>query len=173
MHNSRWLTWQQEDLVIWVSFFFSFLSIFFFSWNASPKTWQVIWQNPLKILERNFKGLGFLSFYFPKFLPQWLCDRRMKWTSKSAEDTWCFLKFQFIHRDLAARNILVGENYVAKIADFGLSRGQEVYVKKTMVSSERRPWEHPPQGPSLSQWPFSWNTAVLWWLRHLALYPRR
>ncbi|XP_078461486.1 tyrosine-protein kinase receptor Tie-1 isoform X2 [Lampetra planeri] len=39
---------------------------------------------------------------------------------------------QFIHRDLAARNILVAENYVAKIADFGLSRGEEVYVKKTM-----------------------------------------
>lgn len=29
----------------------------------------------------------------------------------------------------------MGENYVAKIADFGLSRGQEVYVKKTMVMS--------------------------------------
>ncbi|KAM6921273.1 tyrosine-protein kinase receptor Tie-1 isoform 2-T2 [Xenentodon cancila] len=39
---------------------------------------------------------------------------------------------QFIHRDLAARNVLVGDNHVAKIADFGLSRGEEVYVKKTM-----------------------------------------
>lgn len=35
---------------------------------------------------------------------------------------------QFIHRDY----VLVGDNLVAKIADFGLSRGEEVYVKKTM-----------------------------------------
>lgn len=34
-----------------------------------------------------------------------------------------------VHRDLAARNILVGDNKVLKISDFGLSRSGEVYVK--------------------------------------------
>ncbi|XP_002738152.2 angiopoietin-1 receptor-like [Saccoglossus kowalevskii] len=36
-----------------------------------------------------------------------------------------------VHRDLAARNILIYDNFVAKVADFGLSRSDEVYVKMT------------------------------------------
>lgn len=35
----------------------------------------------------------------------------------------CYLESQnYIHRDLAARNILVGENTLCKVGDFGLAR---------------------------------------------------
>lgn len=34
-----------------------------------------------------------------------------------------YLELQnYIHRDLAARNVLVGDNNVCKVADFGLAR---------------------------------------------------
>jgi len=40
-----------------------------------------------------------------------------------------------VHRDLAARNILVGENKVCKISDFGLARDvkHDIYVRKTQA----------------------------------------
>uniref|UniRef100_A0A671PYH6 Fyn-related Src family tyrosine kinase n=1 Tax=Sinocyclocheilus anshuiensis TaxID=1608454 RepID=A0A671PYH6_9TELE len=43
-----------------------------------------------------------------------------------------FLELQnYIHRDLAARNVLVGDNNVCKVADFGLARVfQNVYEAK-------------------------------------------
>lgn len=42
---------------------------------------------------------------------------------------------QVVHRDLAARNVLVGDNKVCKISDFGLARGLEgdVYMRKAKV----------------------------------------
>lgn len=50
-----------------------------------------------------------------------------------------FSCFQYIHRDLAARNVLLAEDNVVKICDFGLSKdcykyANEEYRKKGDVS---------------------------------------
>ena len=48
--------------------------------------------------------------------------------------------FQIVHRDLAARNVLVGENKVCKISDFGLARGlkEDVYTRRTQVIEKNK-----------------------------------
>ena len=43
---------------------------------------------------------------------------------------------KFVHRDLAARNILIGEDNMAKVSDFGLARdigGVEEYIRNNQV----------------------------------------
>ena len=50
---------------------------------------------------------------------------------------WFCLYLQCIHRDLAARNILVGEDLVCKVSDFGLARDVmniRIYERSTDVS---------------------------------------
>ncbi|XP_015758345.1 PREDICTED: uncharacterized protein LOC107337647 [Acropora digitifera] len=42
----------------------------------------------------------------------------------------------FVHRDLAARNVLVGENKIAKVADFGLTR--HVYEERVYQAKRNR-----------------------------------
>ena len=73
-----------------------------------------------------------------------------------------------IHRDLAARNVLVGQNELCKVADFGLlrelPRDDSIYHMQTSVPCPVR-WM-PPE--SISQRRFStasdvWSYGVLLW----------
>ena len=54
-------------------------------------------------------------------------------------ELFLFSLFQYIHRDLAARNILVAEDNVVKICDFGLAKDlykYQMYQKKSEVSQQ-------------------------------------
>lgn len=61
-----------------------------------------------------------------------------RWVSHFFVSYFIVFFFQCIHRDLAARNVLVTENNVMKIADFGLARdiNNIDYYKKTTNVSE-------------------------------------
>jgi len=45
---------------------------------------------------------------------------------------------QLIHRDLAARNVLLAEDYVVKICDFGLAKDVNKYNEYHKKSDVRR-----------------------------------
>ncbi|PRP77839.1 putative leucine-rich repeat receptor-like protein kinase [Planoprotostelium fungivorum] len=67
---------------------------------------------------------GSLQRYLEKN-PKCEMNTKIKFMKEIAQGMHHLHKEKVIHRDLASRNILLGENNVAKVTDFGLSRTQE------------------------------------------------
>lgn len=50
------------------------------------------------------------------------CRLFLKWSHSIAKGMHYLSSKRIMHGDLAARNILIGDNLVAKVSDFGLSK---------------------------------------------------
>ncbi|XP_034017985.1 tyrosine-protein kinase SRK2 [Thalassophryne amazonica] len=85
-------------------------------------------EEPIYIITELMKN-GSLLDYLQKDKGETLCMPHLIEMAAQVSAGMAFLELQnYIHRDLAARNVLVGENNICKVADFGLAR---VFMKET------------------------------------------
>ena len=88
-------------------------------------------ESPFIVME--YMENGDLNQYLQKFelatpdssviLPNQLPASILVYMAVQIASGMCYLaSFKYVHRDLATRNCLVGQNFVVKIADFGMSR---------------------------------------------------
>ncbi|XP_022802387.1 tyrosine-protein kinase receptor Tie-1-like isoform X3 [Stylophora pistillata] len=85
---------------------------------------------------RKSRGLNDTYFKDPDIKPRTnlTSQQLMKFAWQIADGMSYLSSKSIIHRDLAARNVLVGENEICKVTDFGMARGvqqENVYEKKT------------------------------------------
>nr|XP_020468579.1 tyrosine-protein kinase FRK [Monopterus albus] len=84
-------------------------------------------EEPIYIITELMKN-GSLLEYLQKDKGTTLCMSDQIEMAAQVASGMAFLELQnYIHRDLAARNVLVGENNICKVADFGLAR---VFMKE-------------------------------------------
>ncbi|XP_070705499.1 tyrosine-protein kinase FRK [Pempheris klunzingeri] len=84
-------------------------------------------EEPIYIITELMKN-GSLLEYLQKDMGTTLCVPDQIEMAAQVASGMAFLELQnYIHRDLAARNVLVGENNICKVADFGLAR---VFMKE-------------------------------------------
>lgn len=76
-------------------------------------------------------------------------------------------RMNYIHRDLRAANILVGDNLVCKIADFGLARlieDNEYTARQGEPLGDPRVWGQLPLSPPRCVPPWVWGWSPQCWV---------